>query len=226
MHHRSFLVSMIAAALSLASSVFDPSQAGPFAGVAANSAPERGALLAGYDDCGWDYPCPPPRPVPRRRPAYRRSDQVYIQNNYGTVNVYGRRGHASEPAEAPVPCCDDRERRDARTWEEGAREERDCGPNPCERCGPICWYRRFKRGYCGHGCEVYRERVRFERAKRTVVYPRPVYRRDPPPGCEDRARCPEGYEPEEVVAPPPASREPDPDPYPRRRFEGPQYPPN
>lgn len=41
----------------------------------------------------------------------------------------------------------------------------DCpdGP-PCARaqdplkCGPICWAKRLRRGYCGHGCIYYRNR--------------------------------------------------------------------
>jgi hypothetical protein len=38
-----------------------------------------------------------------------------------------------------------------------------CGGNwPCdEKCGFLCWYRRIRAGYCGHGCDWYRERVSF-----------------------------------------------------------------
>ncbi len=51
-----------------------------------------------------------------------------------------------------------------------------CGGYPCDQnCGPSCWYGRFKNGYCGHGCEVYKERVRYDTEEKLVKVPRVVY---------------------------------------------------
>ena len=37
-----------------------------------------------------------------------------------------------------------------------------CDGRPCdEKCGLQCWYGRIRDGYCGHGCNWYRERVNF-----------------------------------------------------------------
>ncbi len=60
-------------------------------GASALAPTETSTLVRVQYGCGWDYACPP-------RPSYgRRSSgtpQVYIENNYGTVNLYqnGRHG--------------------------------------------------------------------------------------------------------------------------------------
>lgn len=60
---------------------------------------------------------------------------------------------------------------------------RYCGPGRC--CGPNCWYGRFRHGYCGHGCQWYRERIVRERewvrCWRRPCPPYPVYRPYPQP---------------------------------------------
>jgi hypothetical protein len=219
MKHRSLLFLLFCAFWLALCAGFGSSQASPLSRQAVPSFKQNGSPLVdvGYDGCGWDYPCPP-RPDYGRRPSYR-SGQVYIQNNYGTVNVYeNRRHHWTGASEVSRPCCFDGERPGWKRNE--VVEERDCGPNPCEGCGPFCWYRRFKEGYCGHGCGVYREKVRFERGERSVVYPRPAYRREDPlpppeygPGYAEEAPA-EYWHPHDA------------DPVPRRRFDGPKYPPN
>jgi hypothetical protein len=179
-------------------------------------------------DCTWDY-CPPrPRP-PRRSPA--RQGNMYIGNNYGTVNVYeGRFSAPGKPLAVPPvgpgeanfdadPPCD--------------------GGSPCEtHCDTACWLRRYKEGYCGHGCGFYRRKVYFERGWRLVPYPRAVttYSRpdyaytEPTSLCKPGEICSEpppftqygpGYErqaPRYYDEPPAGALEP------RRRFEGPKYP--
>jgi hypothetical protein len=209
-------------------------QAAPFADQILSASPYISSVLtkAGYG-CGWDYPCSP-RPYLRRR-SLGRAGEVYIRNNYGTVNVYeGGRRYLHSP-EAPRPWAG---------YEEEVAPpyhrplDDNCGASPCEReCGPACWYRRFKHGYCGHGCDVYRERVRFEGAERIVTYPRPVYERPVYEGPVYERPVFERPPYERGLPPPykrygrhevPLSREgPGPaEVLPRRRFEGPEYPAN
>lgn len=165
--------------------------------------------------CGWDYPCAP-RPYFGRR-HHHQPENVYIRNNYGTVNVYVNRWgrerwhHRSWETQR---CCANGEY----TRSEAPVESTRCDRNPCEpECDTWCWFRRFKRGYCGHGCEVYREKVRFEKGERTYEYPRPVYYRDVPPA----------YRPyDEEDAPVRYSRPNDGETYERRPFDGPRYPPH
>jgi hypothetical protein len=223
-----FLLAVCIAGMGL---TYSSSQAAPFATQILSASPAISSVLikAGYG-CGWDYPCSP-RPYFRRR-AFGREGEIYIRNNYGTVNVYegGRRfwrgsAEAGGYAEEVGPPYD------------GPFDD-NCGASPCEReCGPACWYRRFKHGYCGHGCDVYRERVRFEGVERIITYPRPIYER---PVYERPAYERPFYErpPYERRLPPPYRRyghHEAPGPHegsgpaedlPRRRFEGPEYPAN
>ncbi len=41
-------------------------------------------------------------------------------------------------------------------------------PASAGNCGPLCWLRRFRQGYCGHGCLAYREQARAEAEERAV----------------------------------------------------------
>jgi hypothetical protein len=183
-------------------------------------------LKVGYD-CGWDYDCPP-RPVYRRyvrrypRPAH---GEVTIHNNYGTVNVYadGHRRYDRRPARAvgcPYTGCG-RERVEIVRPAYGccAPEERrepeppvyNCGGRPCDSdCGVVCWYRRFKHGYCGHGCQYYRESARDEEEARMVTYTRAPYYEEARPRVEERVVPPRYELPIEA---------------PRRPYKGPPYPP-
>ena len=126
------------------------------------TAPEEPVLKRA--SCGWDYPCSA-QPDYGRPPAsfYRRLSrqpgQLYIHNNYGTVNIHvdgiSTRGGPERP------CCEG-------TTGEDAGWRPPCGPVPCEEerpkedCGVRCWWRRFRDGYCGHGCWAYREQARIE----------------------------------------------------------------
>jgi hypothetical protein len=187
--------------------------------------------------CGWDYPCPP-------EPGYR-SSQVTIQN-YGHVNIYtSKRAWPAQGAEnpgfSPGYCLDDPCRI-------------GCGGYPCaEKCGTLCWMRRFRQGYCGHGCQSYIENARIEAEERAEwkagqegqrpppsdewmyekhtecapPYCPPDYDAppSPPPGPRYYRRAPERYY-DAPPAPLPPRQEPlSPDLTPRGRFEGPRYPP-
>ncbi len=129
---------------------------------AASSQPfaERSHLTKVEYGCGWDTACPP-RPWYGQR-SYR-TPHVYIENNYGTVNVYRtpRRSYR-QPAYSSWRWRE-REydgRRDYDDW----RGYKRCDGDACaESCGIVCWYRRIRDGYCGHGCDAYREQARYER---------------------------------------------------------------
>ncbi|MBI4724530.1 MAG: hypothetical protein HY765_05995 [Rhodomicrobium sp.] len=218
MNRRSLLVLIIFALDALLGLAPAPSQAAPSAGQAVPAfAPKQSLLSAiGYDGCGWDYPCPP-RPVSGRR-VHHRHERAYIHNNYGTVNVYVDRNRRKFAAPEASPECCTGSVGPERGWE--AEDYQDCGGEPCKkRCGPSCWLHRFREGYCGHGCEVYREKAEFERAHRLVEYPRPVfYREVPPPPYYERAEP--RHAPVRSQPVKPDSRTP------RGRFEGPKYPPS
>jgi hypothetical protein len=130
----------------------------------ASRAPEPQLLVKTGSGCGWDYPCPPEPEY--RRPAYR-SGQVTIHNNYGSVNVYprvSRRPRPYPPAE-PAYCSDDPCRY-------------GCGGYPCtDKCGTFCWIRRLRQGYCGHGCQSYREQARVEAEEKAAWKEREEWRR-------------------------------------------------
>ncbi len=130
----------------------------------ASRAPEPQLLVKTGSGCGWDYPCPP-EPEYRRPP--HRSGQVTIHNNYGPVNVYpgmSRRPHPYPPTE-PAYCGDDPCRY-------------GCGGYPCtEKCGTLCWIRRLRQGYCGHGCQSYREQARVEAEERAAWKEQEEWRR-------------------------------------------------
>jgi hypothetical protein len=193
--------------------------------------------------CGWDYPCPP-------EPSFGRPDvrasQVTIHNNYGNVNIYTSRRRASQAPAFPDydagPC------RDETCLRTG------CGGYPCtDRCGPLCWMRRARQGYCGHGCQSYLGHARIEAEERAEwkeehgipagtppskdewMYekhtecappycPQPEFDAPPPPP-EPPAYYYNRRTPErDYDAPPPARESFKPDLTPRGRFEGPRYP--
>jgi hypothetical protein len=161
--------------------------------------------------CGWEYACPP-RPWFGRRS--RAEPQVYIENNYGTVNIYqGGRRHYRRPAYDPWRWRerDGEDRRDYRPCYGDSCGYRRCDGDTCgESCGIVCWYRRVRNGYCGHGCEAYREQARDERYYDEYDDPRP-YGYSPRPRYEDE--------------PPARFERPSKDErIPLRRFYGPKYP--
>ena len=201
----------------------------------ANHAPQHPLLRRTGGGCGWDYPCPPDPEF--ARPA-NRPGQVTIHNNYGPVNIYsGGSRHPERPVSVDPGFC----REDPCRY--------GCGGYPCtEKCGPLCWMRRFSQGYCGHGCRSYLDQARGEAEERAAWkeeeawqqhkrewmyekrtecappncapdYDPPAPPPPPPPYYYDRP-------PEREYLPPPPRREPArPDLTPREHFEGPQYPP-
>jgi len=187
-------------------------------------------VKVGYGGCGWDYPCAP-------RPRYGRygrqfnyqygGRQVNIGNNYGTVNIYmGHRPRYRYPHCGYYGCRYSRRYEGSNAYP-GNRDYRPCGADPCysrcsnypcdENCGAGCWYRRFKTGYCGHGCDYYREKVRFEPRERVVEVPRPVYYRDPLPAPVVERRVYVEPSTSDVQAG-------DVESYPRNPYRGPEYP--
>jgi hypothetical protein len=140
-------------------------------------------LLLRTGGCGWDYPCAPDPDF--GRPLYLRGGEVVIHNNYGPINVY--------PGDA------------ARHEGEEEGNSEDSGR---DWCGPLCWLRRLRHGYCGHGCLAYREQALEEAEARVEDAERELEGRTGSPWCEERfechgncpeARCRRGYAP-----PPPA----------------------
>ncbi len=184
--------------------------------------------------CGWDYACPPDPDF--GRPPNLRGSQVIIHNNYGPVNVYP----GGAPQSGRHEGGDKGDCRDGGRW--------GCGdPWSAEKCGPLCWMRRFRHGYCGHGCSVYREQARVEAEERAEDAVREELRRErkhenferdesfEKRATCDRPYCPENYSPpppphyydgpERAYAPPRRYEGPHPgDLTPRERFEGPRYP--
>jgi hypothetical protein len=173
---------------------------------------EKSSAIKVEYGCGWEYPCAP-RPSYGRRHYHRPlHDRVEIRNNYGVVNVYvdGHRHYGERPSYRPS--CN---ATSCRPPEEAppAREE-SCESSHCDSCGPLCWMSRARAGYCGHGCEWYKETARIESEEQgeyypRPVYPRPVYHREAPPPRVKR---------DIPVEAPPAQFAP------RRRYEGPPYP--
>ncbi len=192
------------------------------------------SLLQRTGGCGWDYPCPPEPEF--ARPA-RRPGQVTIHNNYGPVNIYSgvsRRPEAFPPQELP-PYCQDEPCRYG------------CGGYPCtEKCGTLCWIRRLRQGYCGHGCEAYREQARIEAEEKAEWKEEEAWKKHKqewmyekraecaPPDCAPDYDAPPPQPPppyyysrppvRDYPPPPPRREPPMPDPMPRERFEGPKYP--
>lgn len=117
------------------------SNAGPVS-TAFSPALGTSALVKVQYGCGWRYTCSGGYGTP----------QVNI---YGPVNVYTN-GGGYESAWT----YNDSWRGGGGDW--NWRGGVGCGGYPCDQnCGVMCWYKRVRAGYCGHGCDVYRERVSF-----------------------------------------------------------------
>ena len=126
------------------------SHAAPISGAAFSlSSPRTSALIKVQTACGWTYSCT------NLGNGGNGPQQVQI---YGPVNIYT--GADVKPEIWRVP-------EGAWPWS-GAQENQQwrgtgCGGHPCdERCGAACWFNRIRNGYCGHGCDVYREHVMFQ----------------------------------------------------------------
>ncbi len=191
-------------------------------------------LLQRTGGCGWDYPCPPEPGF--GRPRYR-SGHVSIRNNYGPVNIYSgvSRRPYSPPPEEPVFCRDDPCRY-------------GCGGYPCtEKCGTLCWIRRLRKGYCGHGCVSYRDQARIEAEEKAAWKEEEAWKKHKddwmyekrvecaPPDCAPDYNSPPPAAPPYYydrppvrdyppLPPPPRRGRPNPDLTPREHFQGPKYP--
>ena len=170
--------------------------------------------------CGWDYPCAPEPSF--GRPGYR-SGQVTI-HNYGNVNIYTSRRPGPppfpvDPGFNPGACQDDACRY-------------GCGGYPCtSKCGPLCWMRRLRQGYCGHGCQSYIEHARIEAEERAEwKEEHEGWERPRPPSdewmYEKRTECAPPYCPPDYDAP----HSPPPETYyyrraPERYYDAPPFPP-
>jgi len=156
MNYRSSLILFICVLGAISGALGIGAQAAPLSmDAAAISAPKPSLAKKTGQGCGWDYPCPAIPDYGQR--VYRRDGDIYIHNNYGPVNVYVHGRRHGEGAGWPP------EARPCETGGEGGCGERtNCGGYPCdESCGALCWMRRFKRGYCGHGCRAYLEQSRI-----------------------------------------------------------------
>jgi hypothetical protein len=179
--------------------------------------------------CGWDYPCPPVPDYGRR--FYQRSGDIYIHNNYGPVNVYAHGRRPAEETGRPL------EGRSCETGSEGGSAcgvPRNCAGYPCdENCGALCWMRRFKKGYCGHGCWAYLEQSRAaaeeKAARREERREQKEAREEDLRGCDDRECPPPRYqrpwreEAQRWHEPPRYERPPQDSLTPREPFVGPHY---
>ncbi len=121
--------------------------------------------------CGWTYSCT------NLGNGANGAQNVQI---YGPVNVYT--GADAKPEEWRVP-----EGASPWTGDQGSQTWRGwgCGGYPCdENCGAFCWFNRVRNGYCGHGCDAYRQHVMFQ--PYTVVATsrqlRPYIYQNPPDG--------------------------------------------
>lgn len=173
----------------------------------------RSSAIKIGDGCGWEYPCAPRPYFGRKRYHRPLRDRVEIRNNYGVVNVYvnGHRRYGQRPSYRPS--CN---ATSCRFPEEAAPAREDsCEASNCESCGPWCWYQRARAGYCGHGCEWYRESARIESEEEPEHYPRQAYKepryREQPPPHQNRNRDIRDESLPEL-------------PTPRRPYVGPPYP--
>ena len=125
------------------------SHAAPISGAAFSlSSPRTSALIKVQTACGWTYSC-------TNLGSGNGPQQVQI---YGPVNIYTGADVKPEVWRVPEgawPWTGSQENQQWRGW--------GCGGHPCdERCGAFCWFNRIRNGYCGHGCNVYREHVMFQ----------------------------------------------------------------
>jgi hypothetical protein len=152
------------------------SHAAPLSGAAFSLSSPKSALTKVQTACGWTYSCA------NLGNSGNGPQQVQI---YGPVNVYTGADLKPEIWRVPErawPWTGDRGNQQWRGW--------GCGGYPCdERCGAFCWFNRVRNGYCGHGCNVYREHVMFQPIGGNL---RPyVYRSQP--GGDYGYGSPDGY---------------------------------
>lgn len=100
--------------------------------------------------CGWTYSC--------NNIGSGGTGSVQI---YGPANVYTNTDVDVKQVETwrvPEGAWAWNGQGDYRNWRGWG-----CSGHACdERCGAFCWFNRVRNGYCGHGCNVYREHVMFQ----------------------------------------------------------------
>ena len=150
MKRRLFLAVLSAVVVIAMSTRIGGCHAAPFSGAALRSRlPRTSALIKVQTACGWTYSCT------NLGSGGNGPQQVQI---YGPVNIYTGADVKPEIWRVPEgawPWTGDQGNQEWRGW--------GCGGHPCdERCGAVCWFNRIRNGYCGHGCNVYREHVMFQ----------------------------------------------------------------
>lgn len=146
-------------------------QAAGFHGQAAGNLAGAGSLVRKTGrGCGWDYPCAP-RPSYGRVTVHKYNQRARTQfniENYGDVHINyyegHRRGHGPKYSKPYAHKRYSHKHRPHHNYRVSRCETGYCR----HRCGPRCWYRKFKGGYCGHGCDYYGEKVEFEPEYREV----------------------------------------------------------
>ena len=159
---------LFAAFVSAASAFSGSSFAAPLAGMAFTlPISNDSAVTKVQTACGWTYACT------NLGNGANAPQNVQI---YGPVTVYA--GDEAKPDVWKVP-------EGAWPWN-GQQPDQSgwhgwgCGGHPCdEKCGAFCWFQRIRNGYCGHGCDAYREHVMFQPIKGNL---RPFVYRDSPDG--------------------------------------------
>jgi len=164
---RRFVVAFLFAAVVIAMSArAGGSVAAPFSGAAlALSSPKASALTRIDYACGWTYSCTD------LGNGGNGPTQVQI---YGPVNVYTGADFKPEVWRVPEGASP-WTGQDSVYWQGPG-----CSGHPCdERCGAFCWFNRVRNGYCGHGCNAYREHVMFQPIGGNL---RPYVYQNPPDG--------------------------------------------
>jgi hypothetical protein len=142
---RRFVVAFLFAAVAIAMSArVGGLSAAPFSNAAFSlSSPKTSALTRVQSACGWTYSCT----------DLGKAGNVQI---YGPVNIYtDAKPEIWRVPEGAEPWTGDQGDQQWRGW--------GCSGHACdERCGAFCWFNRVRHGYCGHGCDAYREHVMFQ----------------------------------------------------------------
>ncbi len=146
-----FLFMLLTAALVIAASAGNGGFAAPLPNAAlSHSFSKTSAVTKVQYACGWTYSCT------NLGNGGNGPQNVQI---YGPVNVYTGADVKPEVWRVPEgawPWTGDQGSQPWRGW--------GCGGHPCdERCGAFCWFNRVRNGYCGHGCNAYRQHVMFQR---------------------------------------------------------------
>ena len=163
-----FSALLFAAFVSAASAFSGGSFAAPLAGMAfplpfSNDS----AVTKVQTACGWTYACT------NIGNGANAPQNVQI---YGPVNIYTNPDDKPDVWKVPEGAWPwNGDQTDQSGWHGWG-----CSGHVCdEKCGAFCWFQRIRNGYCGHGCDAYREHVMFQPIRGNL---RPFVYRDPPDG--------------------------------------------